>query len=109
MRIYTTEKVSEGQNWAMLLSWKKAILVMWLLWWPNFSRLSKKLPILWVCGEGELSAVIKGELKVVDGFGEGCGVSDDDVQFVNVQLKTLFIHRGFNGYLKKGCKCYGGG
>lgn len=62
---------------------------MWLLWWSNFSWLSKKLPILWVCGGGEPS--IKGEAEVVDGFGEGCGVSDDYVQFVTVQLKTVFI------------------
>lgn len=48
-----------------------------------------------LCGEREPSAVIKGEAEVVDGFGEGCGVSDDYVQFVTVQLKTVFI-------LKKG-------
>lgn len=93
MRIYTAEKVSEGQKWAMFLRWKKVILVMWLLWWSNFSWLSKKLSILWVCGEREPSAVIKGEAEVVDGFGEGCGVSDDYVQFVTVQLKTVFIHK----------------
>lgn len=65
---------------------------MWLLWQSNFSWLSKKLPILWVCGEGEPS-VIKGEGEVVDDFGEGCGVSHDYVQFVTVQLKTVFIHK----------------
>lgn len=93
MRINTTEKVSEVQRWAMFLRWKKAILVMWLLWWSNISWLSKKLPILWVYGAGEPS--VKGEAELVEGFGEGCEVSNDYVQFFTVQLKTVFI-------LKKG-------
>lgn len=78
---------------------------MWLLWWSNFSWLSKKLPILWVCSEGEPSPVIKCEAEVVDCFGEGCEVSDDYVQFVTVQLKTVFIHKkrtvALTGTLKK--------
>lgn len=94
MRINAAEKVSEGQRWAMFLMWKKVILVMWLIWWSHFSW-SKKIPILWVCVKGEPTAVIKGKAEVVGGFGEGCGVSDNSVQFITVHLKTVFI-------LKKG-------
>ena len=53
MRVSAAEKVSEGRRRAMFLRWKKAVLVMWLIWRSNLSLLSKMIHRLRVCDEGD--------------------------------------------------------
>ncbi len=46
MRVSAAETVSEGRRRAMFLRWKKAVLVMWVMWRSNLGLVSKMIPRL---------------------------------------------------------------
>ncbi len=64
MRVSAAEKVSEGRRRAMFLRWKKAVLVMWVMWRSNLSLVSKMIPRLRVWDEGDRVQLSKERVKL---------------------------------------------